>query len=444
MKNNSAQLFGIHDCIYKGLEYKIDNNEKKYQLQYFVYDDKDGDNLPERCPDCGSKNFYKHGTRELNIHDTPQGGFPVKMCITVPRKRCQNCKSIWQPQIKGVNENHKMTDRAFLDITQKSIRRTFEEITYDYMISANTVKNIFVEFLDENKDNLRFKTPVFLGIDEIKLDQLGEITVITDLEHHTLYDILPKRNQEYLTHYFEQLPDREKVLWVCSDMYRPFEKSIDTALPNAQWAIDHFHVVKKANEALDYVRKKVQAGLSRKDRISVKKGLKYTLTTRRKNLTIEQAEAIKRLRELENYRCLAIAFDLKEDFFDIYDSNMSSKDNAINAFYNWEKSIPEDEIFVMFRELAETVYRFFDQIFNFWSCPIAISNGFTECANRLIREDNLRGRGYSFEVLRGRTLYRHRNLEQLLNNKLILGPVVAKYAPIFHMDSTKDEYLEEN
>ncbi|WP_353885993.1 transposase [uncultured Clostridium sp.] len=30
--------------------------------------------------------------------------------------------------------------------------------------------------------------------------------------------------------------------WVCSDMYRPFEKSISDAMPNARWAIDHFHV----------------------------------------------------------------------------------------------------------------------------------------------------------------------------------------------------------
>ncbi|MBQ6517219.1 MAG: transposase [Anaerolineaceae bacterium] len=34
-------------------------------------------------------------------------------------------------------------------------------------------------------------------------------------------------------------------------------------------------------------------------------------------------------------------YDLKEDFFDIYDENKTSKENAKKAFTDWEKSIPE-------------------------------------------------------------------------------------------------------
>lgn len=37
-----------------------------------------------------------------------------------------------------------------------------------------------------------------------------------------------------------------------------------------------------------------------------------------------------------------------------------------------------------------------------------------ECSNRIIRENNLKGRGYSFEILRGRTLYRKTNLSMAL------------------------------
>ncbi|MBR2802331.1 MAG: transposase [Erysipelotrichaceae bacterium] len=41
-------------------------------------------------------------------------------------------------------------------------------------------------------------------------------------------------------------------------MYRPFQKAIGTTMPNAQWAVDHFHVTMKANEAVDSVRKELQ------------------------------------------------------------------------------------------------------------------------------------------------------------------------------------------
>jgi len=114
----------------------------------------------------------------------------------------------------------------------------------------------------------------------------------------------------------------------------------------------------------------------------------------------------------------------------------------------WEQSIPKNAIYDKFRELAATVHRFEDQIFAYWDCPIAISNGYTECTNRLIRENNLRGRGYSFEVLRARTLYRKTNLRAMLENGLIdVGPVIPEDQPVFHFESAKedeDEDLEDD
>ena len=95
-----------------------------------------------------------------------------------------------------------------------------------------------------------------------------------------------------------------------------------------------------------------------------------------------------------------------------------------------------DELFHKFKELAGTVHHFYEQIFNYWDCPIAISNGFTECTNRLIRENNLSGRGYSFDVLRARTLYRKANLNALMKSgNLLIGPVIPENGPVFHMDS---------
>ena len=162
----------------------------------------------------------------------------------------------------------------------------------------------------------------------------------------------------------------------------------------------------KANEAVDAVRREIQKGMARVDRIKTKKGLAYTLKTRLKDLDPEDAAKIKAARSNPGLAPLATAFDLKEDFFNIYDENPSSKDNAKKVFKQWEQSIPKNAIYDKFREFAATVHRFEDQIFAYWDCPIAISNGYTECTNRLIRENNLRGRGYSFEVLRARTLTR--------------------------------------
>ena len=242
------------------------------------------------------------------------------------------------------------------------------------------------------------------------------------------------RDQPSLTAYFSQMQDPENVLWVCTDMYRPFEKSIKTALPNARWVVDHYHIVAYANRAMDKVRIKVQSEMTKKSRISTKKGLAYTLRTRLRNMPIEEAAKIKECRNDEVLKPLAVAFDLKEDFFNIYDENLTSKENAQKAFEEWEKSIPADEIYEDFRTLAQTVHNFYEQIFNFWDCPISITNGFTECTNRIIRENNVRGRGNSFDILRNRTLYRHANLERIEQNSMLLGPSIPKKGPVFHYE----------
>ena len=436
MDTTTSKIFGLHDCRFENSVIETKNG-RKFQHHYFVYEGP----VQEICPECGER-MYKHGNRTISVTDIPRE-LPVKWSIEIPRRRCKECKNIWQPAIKGINEKRDLSDKALINIAERSLRDSFETIAYDYMLAGNTIKNVFIEFLQIYEQELRFITPSFIGIDEIKIKKLGELTVITDLEHRTLFDILKGRNQKALTDYFSKLDGRENVLWVCSDMYRPFEGSIGKSFPNANWVIDHFHVVMKANEALDTVRRTLQSTMTKTDRIKTKRGLAYTLKTRSRDLTLEEASKIKALREIKELEPLAIAFDLKEDFFNIYDENPYSKDNAIEAFNAWEASIPPDALYDKFRELAKTVHNFKEQIFNYWDCPVAITNGFTECSNRIIRENNLRGRGYSFEILRGRTLYRKTNFDKLLHSGMVkIGPVIPGDGYVFHMEGSNEDISE--
>lgn len=421
-------VFGLPDLKVNGA-----SEAAKDGVSYTVIDASYDGDVPDICPECGNK-LYKHGARNIKVSDSPALGKPLKWTIHFPRKRCPKCGYIWQASVNAVNENHKVTTRAYTLIAQKSLESPFSNVANEFMLSNVTVASLFEDFITEMNNMLRFQTPTFLGIDEIKVKKIGEITVITDLEHRTLFDMLNGRNQATLTEYFMNMPGRENVLWVCTDMYRPFEKSIRDAMPKARWVIDHFHVVMKANEAVTDVRKQIQNTVSKKERIKTKKGLAYTVLTRAKSLSDEEAAKIRLCRNTDKYKPLATAFDLKEDFFNIYDENRDSKENAQKAFKNWEESIPEDEIYEKFRTLAKTVHNFYEQIFNWWDCPITISNGFTECSNRIIRENNLKGRGYSFEILRGRTLYRKTNLSMALAGATFVGPGIPKKGPVFRYE----------
>ncbi|MBA1702404.1 transposase, partial [Escherichia coli] len=113
-----------------------------------------------------------------------------------------------------------------------------------------------------------------MGIDEVNLAG-GYRCVITNLATNNVFDMLEHRTQEHLKPFFKDLPDADKVEWVCTDMWRPFKRSFAQYLPNAKLVIDKFHVVKMASEALEAERKNYQAQLSTEDRIYVKKSIRW-------------------------------------------------------------------------------------------------------------------------------------------------------------------------
>lgn len=435
-------LLGVRDCRLAGSKTEI---VKGRRLQTF--DLKYIGPTPTTCSECGGA-MHSHGARSMGAVSTPHMGMPTKLIIEFPRMRCASCGYVWRPAISGIDEDHRMTEAAYADIAQRSLRLTFREVAEEYPLSHVTVKNVFEDYVRENASRLRFKVPAFLGIDEKNLKRVGMVTVITDLEHRTVFDMVPGRTQADLDAYFSQLEGLERVQWVCSDMYRPFWKSIAKHTPNATWVVDHFHVVKGANEALDAVRKGLQGTLDKKGRLELKKNLAYALRKRTRDLGPYEASALRELRADAVYAPLMTAYDLKEDFFDIYDEHPNSREEAEEAFDSWRASIPDGEAFEPFRALFRTVENHREFIFNWWDCPSRISNGYTECANRLIKEADMKGRGYSFDTLRARTLYRRQNLDRIIaSNGLTIGPRIDAPGRLFmtepeHGEEPVDEFID--
>ncbi|VDA76627.1 Putative transposase (identified by ISEscan HMM) [Klebsiella pneumoniae] len=76
-----------------------------------------------------------------------------------------------------------------------------------------------------------------MGIDEVNLAG-GYRCVITNLATNNVFDMLEHRTQEHLKPFFKDLPDADKVEWVCTDMWRPFKRSFAQHSPNAKLVID--------------------------------------------------------------------------------------------------------------------------------------------------------------------------------------------------------------
>jgi transposase len=91
------------------------------------------------------------------------------------------------------------------------------------------------------------------------------------------------------------------------DMWKPFRKVTAERAPKAAILFDKFHIMRHLGEALDSVRKSEYARLSKHKRRFIK-GQKYTLLSRRQNLSLSGKKALKTLRHLRLARQLSKNF----------------------------------------------------------------------------------------------------------------------------------------
>lgn len=350
------------------------------------------------CQECG-KPLHRHGRRTNVFADTPMQMQPVRLEISRPRYRCVVCAKISTPDLLFLDERRRATKRLVDAVRQRCLGTTFHALAEQTGLAVNTIKNIAQDLIIELEHTVRYETPVIMGIDEVNL--AGNYRcVITNLATNNVFEMLEFRTQDHMMPFFEKLRDREKVEWICTDMWRPFKRSFSPYLPNAKLVIDKFHVVKMASEALDDERKKYQTTLSKNERVHIKKSIRWLTLKRPGNLSPFEKNALEVVRE--SIPELGTAYDFKEAFFKIYDDPV--KASAMRAFEAWENSLPDNEL-DKFHALAKTVHNHYADIFAYWDSPSQITNAYTECLNGLIKMANRIGRGYSYDIIRAKTLY---------------------------------------
>src|SRR5271165_4594064 len=102
---------------------------------------------------------------------------------------------------------------------------------------------------------------------------------------------------------------RSRIRLAVMDMWKPFRLATHAHAPQVAILFDKFHVMRHLGEALDQVRKNEYARLQGRGRRYIK-GQKYTLLSRKENLTLEGKKALKTL--LAANQRLNTAYLLKE------------------------------------------------------------------------------------------------------------------------------------
>ena len=268
------------------------------------------------CPHCQGYTDNLHQTRPILVRDLSICGQGVY--LQVPRRQfiCPHCNKYPTEELDFLEKRRNFTKRYEEYIYEKVKELTVEQVSYNEQLSAEQVQTIFQrEASAKEKD---WGEPERLSLDEFsrKKGKGNLVTVISDINKGSLLEVIDSHKSDEIIEVLKAQPPamRENVKEVSVDMWGGFEKVIKEVFPNALIVIDRFHVMKLVNKALNKIR--LLLGL---------KGLKNRslLLKNGEDLTEEEKRGLQELLNLSP--CLSIAYELKEELRDIYETSTSVK-----------------------------------------------------------------------------------------------------------------------
>ena len=352
---------------------------------------------PSNCPNCQDTDIVQHGINQRKVRDLNEFNKLVGLVIKGHRYRCKACGKSWADNYKSIDDSARMTNRMRDYIIDQCLQTTFTDIKKELDISLTAIEKIFAKYAEEMESQRQIVAPRILGMDETMLNGIYR-GMYVDVENRRIIDITADRKQRTVRQWLALLPEKERTECATIDMWGSYKDALTMEMPNVLIVIDKFHVIKHLNEALDTIRKKYTSELSDKERRHIK-GNRWLLLTNSEE--IEGMNAMRLHDILYSFPKLKEPYEIKERFRDIYLFS-KTREEAEQAFEEWKTTINDYPEYLAF---ADTVENWRTEIFNYFD--FRFTNAVTESLNKVSKEISAQGRGYNFNVLRAKILYRN-------------------------------------
>ena len=357
--NNNMNLLGFKDVIFDSF---VEDND-------FVYVHASVEKM-DTCPHCGSKRIWVHDHRIQKIKDTHIHGKKCLIHLKKTRYDCKSCGCRFERELDFIAKGHTMTNRlVFAIVAEFNELHSSTSIAKRYNISPNTVLKI-LSCLSVSRTELS----KVLCIDEFKGDSGGfkYQTSLLNGDKHSIIDILPNRDKNYLFNYFKKVPskERQEVKFFVSDMSNTFKSVKNRFFKTSIHIVDRYHFIRQVSWALENVRKRIQKDISSKLRKYFKRS-RSLITKPASKLTSEQAKEVSLMLDLSND--LKLAYRLKELFYCVpcgyqYVLSQPNKVRAAKSLREWIRRSEESNL-KEFKACITAFNNWFDEICNSFDYP---------------------------------------------------------------------------
>lgn len=349
---------------------KVINLEDVKVINYhFITDDEiliELQNLRQEvpCPHCQKLTRKIHQNHWYRVRDIPLSNYDVFLRVNRRQFRCNSCDKVFSEELSFIKKRRTYTLRLATKVIEEVLETNVESAAKRNRMTSSEIETLLKELeqdlLEEKPRDLKK-----LGIDEITQLKGGKnyAAVLVDLERRKPIALLENRNKETIAEYLSSLGSEilNQIEEVSIDLWGAYKSVIEEMIPNAQIVADRFHVMKQINQELDQRRKtekrtseKLKTKAEKDNKIQAITHSKYPLLKKKESLT--EAEKIKIKTLKASFPELGKMYDIKEEFRDIFESQITS-DEALYKLLEWTENA-----YQYFPQSCRTISRWIDEI----------------------------------------------------------------------------------
>ena len=307
------------------------------------------------CPHCNTQSGQLKQNRPILIRDLSVFGKLVY--LNTPRRQfyCQHCQKYFTEKLPFVDWERRYTQRYEEYVYQRIQSASVEQVSRDEYLSWDQVQGIFDhQFSLKKKDD-------WTEVKRVSIDEVSKhkghkdfVTVVSNIDAGELLEVVDSHKQKDIIEVLMQQPleVREKVEEVSVDMWGGFPKVVKEVFPNAKVVIDRFHVMQPVIKELNQLHRKA------KSEIKGIKGSRFVILKNNVDLTEEEKPKLETI--LKRSKSLRLAYNLKEDFRNIFETCKTPQE-AQERLKAWlEKAKP------VYGAVLDTIRNHLDNICNYF------------------------------------------------------------------------------
>ncbi len=319
------------------------------------------------------------------MRDLACGDHRIYLEIESRRIDCKRCGKVKREKLDWLADNPFYSKRFAFFVGRRCRVSTIKDVAQETHLDWRMVKDLEMQYMREQLRRAGTPAPQVIGVDEISIRKGHTYRIVVSdlLRRRPIWFGGKDRSEESMDEFYTWLGPKksQRIRLAVMDMWKAFRNSTlkDAHAPQARILFDKFHIMRHLGEALDKVRKSEYARLTGKDRRFIK-GQKYTLLSRRENLTTTGRRSLKML--LKANKRLNTADVLKEAFGQLWD--YQTEGWARRFFDHWRDSLKWQRL-EPYEKFAEMIDRHWDGIAAYCKPENKVALGFVEGLNNKIR-----------------------------------------------------------